>query len=795
MALPKDASAAPLAAQSEPEIQPPPPNTWDAPREHHTSFSHTLLQSYYMPFLVRYSRLVCLLWLVVVCVCAVFGPKYLTLTRSNFDLPSGTPSAIASAIYSAYWPTLNGFPPIFVVQTLINGNPSDSIINPTTQSVAWSLGNFTAGPEGVGVLQAVIGYWEGAPPKSCVSSDNATMVTTMTFSNDATTTSINKMMDVLVPFVLSLSTSTVSVASTGLFPLFNEMSSATTTSFALIDAVVLPLAIIILGFRLRSYRHMFVALATLACALLLAFAILVPIAAKLDINPFSPSIQMSLTTAVCFDYSLFLLTRYAEERLESCRSNEDAVFTMLEESGHVVFLSGATLFLTFCLLLFFPANLLMSVGVSCGVSIFTALLVSLTLTPALLLSARCFSYFELVPTSTKNCCCRVPRQDPATTSLLKQQASKVNDEVAPPPPTCCGYPLDRIWLRSTLFFTGRWMRWVVLAGLLVVFIPFVIVFARFQPTSDQQLIYLQDSPSLNAMHTLSNSFAVGAVDPYTLILDTRVPDSVWTQSYFTTEQGVIAEMLATESAFVSSTSFVGVSYVNGANLPLETALGFLNASAPGANETGPQFYRDKIAAVLPSSNLAASQVLVTTIVDPDAQGIVPFIEGVRQTNSEIEAAPIVPSLPTNLYLFGGYTTTLDVQTSLYDLVPLQVGLVCALVIIVTGVSFKSIGACILTLATSMERYASLPPIYPRLPSPCRTRPVPHCHDIHVTWDRFWAPRPRLSARGRARLFRQVISFTRSVIGRVLDHPAHGVFDSRRAGARLCHLAPRACGRV
>jgi len=107
------------------------------------------------------------------------------------------------------------------------------------------------------------------------------------------------------------------------------MSHATEENFALIDGnalthsysltlftgIVLPVAIIILGTQVKSYRHMFVALVNLLCTLLLAFAWLVPISDSVAINPFAPSIMMSLGIAISFDYSLFMLTRFRSDAL------------------------------------------------------------------------------------------------------------------------------------------------------------------------------------------------------------------------------------------------------------------------------------------------------------------------------------------------------------------------------------------------------------------------------------------------------------------------------------------------
>ena len=62
----------------------------------------------------------------------------------------------------------------------------------------------------------------------------------------------------------------------------------------------------------------------------------------IEIQSFVPSVMISMTLGVGVDYSLFLLTRFREERLIG-KSVDDSVSKMLEHAGHTVFTSGLTL--------------------------------------------------------------------------------------------------------------------------------------------------------------------------------------------------------------------------------------------------------------------------------------------------------------------------------------------------------------------------------------------------------------------------------------------------------------------
>lgn len=62
------------------------------------------LKSYYFPFLLKFHRHVCFLWLAVFVISIVFGPSFLGLTKSDLELPPGTSSEIASNAFKQNYP-------------------------------------------------------------------------------------------------------------------------------------------------------------------------------------------------------------------------------------------------------------------------------------------------------------------------------------------------------------------------------------------------------------------------------------------------------------------------------------------------------------------------------------------------------------------------------------------------------------------------------------------------------------------------------------------------------------------
>ena len=99
-----------------------------------------------------------------------------------------------------------------------------------------------------------------------------------------------------------------------------------------------------------------------------------------------------------------------------------------------------------------------------------------------------------------------------------------------------------------------------------------------------------------------------------------------------------------------------------------------------------------------SGTLIASATLISieTTKSPNGQVIVPFIHSMRDLLNAY-SAPALPAL--KLYLFGGYTTTMDVQDMLYALVPYDVIAVVVLVLVTVAFSFQSVGLGARLIAT------------------------------------------------------------------------------------------------
>ena len=746
MALPPSDAAAdlmkvsPLAAAEALDAPPPPPPpppraSWRDADKHDDAYGRCLRHAYF-PLLVARPRAIVAAWVVVLVVSAFFGlgiagasKGFLNSTRSNLDLPKGTPSGDAVLAFQSLYPTVSSWAPVVIVLHAAGGSGAAGglAVSPHAKNASAALDAFAAGWENGTVVSYVTGFFEfeamglSALAQESLSPDNRTALVNIGFQRSTTLDKINLFVDAVIPFADGLSTPHVSVAATGLFPLFRQMSLATEASFSTIDGTVIPIAMVILGFRVRSYRHIGIALINLIIALLLSFAVLTPVAVGFDINPFAPSIMLSLGVAVCFDYSLFLVTRFREERLLAFKSREDAVFETMLTAGHVVLLSGGTLTATFVILLFFKQNFLQSVGYSCSVTTAASVIVNLSMTPALLLACDCMSFFDPCPRRAA-CCCRVPSlgwsvpaEDPAEAARAARAAADAAAEASGEKAAALraretaarnasGPAVARA--RGAWCFSLPWAatsaagRWLTMAFVVLLTAPFLAVVLKLTPTSDDYLIYLQGSSTLEALSVQKSAFPEGLLSPYDIIFSTGTAGGVLTANYFAAERAVIHDVLARDPGFVDASSFESLSFFQGQDVDFVTAQAYLNPADPLFSSPRGAAWRSVNWGKM-NSDKSASLVKVETIVNPQGQAIVPFIKDVRGIISGF-SAPAFPAL--QIYLFGGYTTTMDVQDMLYAVVPADIGAVVALVLVTVALSFRSVGLAarlIVTLALSL----------------------------------------------------------------------------------------------
>ncbi|MCX7114826.1 MAG: MMPL family transporter [Gammaproteobacteria bacterium] len=103
-----------------------------------------------------------------------------------------------------------------------------------------------------------------------------------------------------------------------------------------------------------------------------------------SLSIFTLNIALLLGLCLSLDYSLFIIYRFRDELRNKNNCMADMIATTLATAGRAVFFSGLAVFISLSALLFFPINILFSIGVGGLVAVFVAVAVALTLLPATL---------------------------------------------------------------------------------------------------------------------------------------------------------------------------------------------------------------------------------------------------------------------------------------------------------------------------------------------------------------------------------------------------------------------------
>jgi predicted RND superfamily exporter protein len=117
-------------------------------------------------------------------------------------------------------------------------------------------------------------------------------------------------------------------------------------------------------------------------------------------------------------------------------------------------------------------------------------------------------------------------------------------------------------------------------------------------------------------------------------------------------------------------------------------MGYFNEESSVYNSTSAAAYRVLVGGLL-NSDKSASIINIETITNPNSQTMAGFIEDVRSLCTSHSSKAIVNGGKVEMYLVGGYTTTLDVQNSLLKLVPVMIAVTCIVVLFFISINFGS----------------------------------------------------------------------------------------------------------
>ncbi|MHA1222926.1 MAG: MMPL family transporter [Candidatus Heimdallarchaeaceae archaeon] len=485
-----------------------------------------ILDKYYT--VLKKGKFIFLLaWLIIVGFSVWIGPKFISETSSDFNVPKDTPSYIANSILQQEFPGINNETTLIVVVYSENS----STLNQKIEDFSFELRDSLLSSLYSDIIIEVNGYFylKDIVPKAAygyVSDSTNTTIIEINVNEQSEELVLN-LINYLKNLIQEIKPTGYTVLLTGAEVLFEDMRSSAEKDIILMDSIVLPIALIVLAFVLKSFRLMILPVLSVGFSIATSFFLMYPVAKLVPVFSFVPSVMMSLVIALSIDYSLFLLSRYKEE-LRKGKDNFSAIKLMLEHAGHTIFVSGVTLTITFLALVFFPIGLLATIGVGAAVSIVTTLIINLTLVPVLLLIFHKF-FSKSTPLEKTN-----------------KKTEKENQ-------------FSSIWYKIGKFSTKYSV--IIILAVFIFAIPVSVQMMQFKTSIGENHIIPRGTDSSQAFDILKKEFSPGMLGPMYIIVKTNTMNGCLTPTFFTISRNLITNITAKTD--ITNDSFITISWGQG----------------------------------------------------------------------------------------------------------------------------------------------------------------------------------------------------------------------------------------
>ena len=254
--------------------------------------------------IARWRHTILFFWVAFACGFGYFAPTLMQHTSIVEDAPRGSPAAAANERLKQTFPQL-AHTSTFAV--LIESTRTERVVDvPGVKEISDAL---AGGALNRSATLGVLGYFplmeRGLGPRArapFVSADGLATILEIEVGVFMESDAANAYLDWLSAAVKRLSSEHAAaglrLASVSATSIIREAAAVGTSDLDRMDAIVLPLAFVILGFTLRSRRLLLVAAATMGVSFAGAFGILALIAHVTAVSSIAPSLMMSVLVLV-----------------------------------------------------------------------------------------------------------------------------------------------------------------------------------------------------------------------------------------------------------------------------------------------------------------------------------------------------------------------------------------------------------------------------------------------------------------------------------------------------------------
>jgi len=456
------------------------------------------------------------------------------------------------------------------------------------------------------------------------------------------------------------------------------------------DIIVLPIALFILIWAIGSWRMLPVTIFCFSASLCISLASLVWISEVFDkVLMIVPSVMQGLTIAMNIDYSLFLFSRYIEER--KTKSHVKAVDEALRKAGHIVLLSGITLALTFLGFTAFPISFVYTMGIGCAITLISTLLVNLTFIPVcLLLFPNYFSVIQFLPFCTK----RANLEKVMVYGKEKPKVYSISTHLLAGEPEEPGlvevdlgekYINHNCWYAVTsVLLTNKFTALAVIIIIFGVTIPLAYFFIYFHVSQSVWEVLPSSAKSVEVFDFLQINFPGGSIMPFYIIVDQENCNatSIFNQPYFDVLYNLTDKVLNYEDLNLKGST---VSSLQSLSRNGETIMNLTAASALSMN-TSVQYnylYSNFI-----SENRIGSVIMIVTPFDPNLMEGRKFAHFLWDTIDEVNT--YIDSSKYGIYAAGTVVGVTDVVDTTMDSFPIVFAAATAMIFILLAAAFRSI---------------------------------------------------------------------------------------------------------
>eukprot|EP00475_Leptophrys_vorax_P024825 TRINITY_DN3440_c0_g1_i1.p1 TRINITY_DN3440_c0_g1~~TRINITY_DN3440_c0_g1_i1.p1 ORF type:complete len:936 (-),score=215.39 TRINITY_DN3440_c0_g1_i1:45-2573(-) len=528
------------------------------------------------------------------------------------------------------------------------------------------------------LLDAAAAVPGGVDPRgSFANADRSALTTAIEYQMDGVHSITQVVRDFLAQFKPNCSSAAAAQYNadvTGFEAMLLDLNGSIESDTTLMDSIAVPIALFIFWFFLKNIKMLLLPLAAMLTSILYSSALMYPISTQLNVSTLAPTIMSSMCLAVSTDYTLFLLTRFNEER-QTGKDIDTSVANMIYFAGHVIITSGMTLAVTFAAMLFYPTVFLQSFGAGTTIAILCSIGSNLVLSPTFLL---CFPNFFTVG------CCQCKRLE----DFIKKKSAEYMEspmDGLDPDEDCEELIQQKAskWYRWVKFWDSPTRSIILIVVVLGLTLPVIYFLKDFATTTDSNLIFASNSRAVKVMSDLKAKFDPGMIAPYrVLVVAKNKTEGIITQKYWDISTDLFNTM--NNSGLIGKSQVMSITSVQGHDIPVAIASDLLDGTDPTFAAFAPvyQFLADQL---LNENRTAA---LTTIIVDFDpmsraAEGWIASVRGILANFSTVYP-------DHEFYFYGGAVEVVDLVNSVISQFPYMVLATCVILFFIVGITFRSV---------------------------------------------------------------------------------------------------------